>query len=517
MSALDFVHPQLLLVLAALAAAGIAALVWGERRNRARLATFGERQLLERASRIPGAGRRLAAQGLAVAGLCLAVGALARPQFGAKPVVLTRTGRDVLFVLDLSRSMNAEDVPPSRLAAAKQAVREVLEASPGDRVGLAVFGGSAFLQVPLTLDRAAFDLFLNAAGTDDVSDPGTNLPAALNAAISAFGEDSEPRYRAVVLLSDGENLQGDPGRAIAALRQAGIRVFTVGVGTSEGSPIPERAANQLVGYHRDESGQVVVTRLEEETLRQVASETGGSYLRLSGGASVRRLTSELAQLEKREVSSRLFTQLVDRFQWPLALAILVLFVAAGLEAAPAAGRRAARAAAAFLFLSAAVWAAPGRLAAQQRIDPDDGESLYRAGRFQEAYDAFQRAAQKGKRTPILSYDSGNALYRLGRYDAAAGSFREALADSSDVRQAGAYNLGNSLIKASEAEQDREEELRRAISAYEEALLLSPKDGDAKWNLELALRKLEAEQKRQQQSQQGGEGQGGGGGDRDQPK
>ena len=153
-----------------------------------------------------------------------------------------------------------------------------------------------------------------------------------------------------------------------------------------------------------------------------------------------------------------------------------------------------------------------------------GRAAFTAGQFQdaltafqEAYDAFQRAARDGKRTPILSYDSGNALYRLGRYDDAASSFRESTGDSSAVRQAGVYNLGNSLVKASETEQDREEELRRAISAYEEALLLSPEDRDAKWNLELALRKLEAEQKRQQQSEQGGEGEGGGGGDRNQPQ
>jgi Ca-activated chloride channel family protein len=521
MMGLAFVHPRVLLLLAMLAGAGAAALVAVERRRRAQLAAFGERRLLERAGPLPGSRRRLAAHVLALACLCLALAALARPQFGAKPVVLTRTGRDVLFALDLSRSMNAEDVPPSRLSAAKQAIREVLEASPGDRVGLAVFGGSAFLQVPLTLDRAAFDLFLAAARTDDISDPGTNLPAALAAAATAFGDDSEPRYRVVVLLSDGESLEGDPSRAIAALREEGIRVFTVGVGSREGAPIPERAAGQLMGYHRDESGQVVVTRLDEETLRRVASATGGSYLRLTGGASVRQLAGEIAHLEKREISSHLFTQLLDRYQWPLALALAALFLASLLEVAPAAGRRGPRSAAAkrvfLLAMASMAFAPPVRLAAQQGIDPSDGESLYRAGLFQEAYDAFQLAIQKGERSAALSYDTGNTLYRLGRYDAAVGSFREALAESSAVRQPSTYNLGNAFVKASESQDERQEDLRRAIAAYEQALLLSPEDKDAKWNLELALRKLEEEDQRQEQQGGGGGGDGQGGGGEEEEK
>lgn len=510
-----FVHPQLLIALAALAALGAAALVASSRRGRADLAAFGERGLLERAGRLPCGRRRAAAQSLALLALCLALGSLARPQFGAKPVVLTRTGRDVLFVLDLSRSMNAEDVTPSRLLAAKQAIREVLEASPGDRVGLAVFGGSAFLQVPLTLDRAAFDLFLGSASTEDLSDPGTNLAAALTTAATAFGDDSEPRYRVVVLLSDGENLQGDPGRALETLRRAGVRVFTVGVGTPEGGPIPEHAGGQLLGYHRDEAGQPVVTRLEEDVLRRVAADTGGSYLRLASGASVRRLTAQLGELEKREISSRLFTELVDRYQWPLAAALAALFLASLLELAPRARPRAGAAVIGWLALAAlAGAAAPGRLAAQQAPDRDDGEGLYRAGRFQEAYDAFQRAAERHGRTADLTYDAGNALYRLGRYDAAAGSFRDAQTEPTPVKQPSTYNLGNALVKAAESQPDRRDDLRRAVSAYEQALLLSPADRDAKWNLELALRKLEQEEQRQQQQQnQGGGGGEGGQGDR----
>jgi Ca-activated chloride channel family protein len=207
---------------------------------------------------------------------------------------------------------------------------------------------------------------------------------------------------------------------------------------------------------------------------------------------------------------------VDRYQWPLAAALIALFLASLLELAPRIRPRAGAALVGWLALTTALGAAaPGRLAAQQLPDRDDGEGLYRAGRFQEAYDAFQRAAERHGRSADLSYDAGNALYRLGRYDAAAGSFRDARSEHTPVKQPSTYNLGNALVKSAEAQPDRREDLRRAVSAYEQALLLSPADRDAKWNLELALRKLEQEEQRQQQQrqQQGGGGGKGGEGDR----
>jgi Ca-activated chloride channel family protein len=317
-----FTEPHFLILLACALPLGVTAMALFDRRRRRDLERFGEPRLLARGSALEPRGRLLA-QAVGLLALCLMLLALARPQFGEKPLVLSRTGRDVLFLLDLSRSMNAQDLPPSRLEAAKGVVREVLDASPGDRVGLVVFGGSAFLQVPLTLDRAAFELFLEAASTDDVSDPGTNIAEALATAARGFGDDSEPRYRAVVLLSDGESLEGDLGPALAEFRKSHIRVFAVGLGTLTGGPIPRRSRTRLLGYHRDVNGEVVVTRLQEQSLRAIARATGGGYLRLESGG-VRNLTAELAQLEKREISSRTFTQLADRYQWPLALAVLAL-------------------------------------------------------------------------------------------------------------------------------------------------------------------------------------------------
>ncbi|MFN2433501.1 MAG: VWA domain-containing protein [Gemmatimonadota bacterium] len=493
---MDFAEPLLLIPLALWLLLAPAALALAERRRRRDLAAFGDVALLGRASALPRARGRILAQALAVTAVGLALLALARPRLGEKPLVLTRTGRDVAFVLDLSRSMLAEDVRPSRLEAAKHAAREVLEASPGDRVALVIFGGSAFLQVPLTLDRAAFELFLEAAGVDDVSDPGTNLAVALATAAEAFGEDSERRYRAAVVLSDGEGLEGEVGGAIRVLREAGIRTFALGLGTEQGAPIPSRVGERLLGYHRDAAGEVVVTRLEAATLERVARETGGTYRSWDGGRGARRLALDLAQLESREISSRTFTQLAERYQWPLALALAALL----LEWVVAWRARPAAAVLALLV--------PVLLEGQQ---PSEGERLYHAGDFAAAYEAFRAQAEGEDPDPALTYDTGNALYRLGRYDAAAASYRDALGGGHELRHRASYNLGNAFFKSAEDSENPREGLRRAISAYEEALVLNPDDEAAKWNLELALRRLDEEEERRSPSAGGGGG-GGGGGD-----
>jgi Ca-activated chloride channel family protein len=492
-----------------------AAVVLLERRRRRDLDRFGDPRLLGPVSALPARRGRAGGLALAAAGLGLATLALARPQLGREPLVLTRTGRDVVFALDLSRSMNAEDAAPSRLGAAKRAVRALLEASPGDRVALVVFGGSAFLQVPLTLDRAAFELFLDAADTDDVSDPGTNLEQALRAAGSAFGPDSERRYRVAVVLSDGEELEGEGEAALEDLRQAGVRVFALGVGTPGGAPIPLRAGSRLAGWHRDAAGEVVVSRLREDGLRRVAQATGGRYEAWDGGAGAGRLAAELAGLEKREISSRALVQRAERFQWPLALAVAALLAGSLLERRAGGrgrgGSRPWRTGALLLLPALAALGAARPAAAQGR-----GERLYREGRFEEAYEAFREQADRDEAGPELHYNAGNALYRLGRYAEAAERYRRALEAPAALRQRASYNLGNAAYRGAEGADDRREGLRAAVRAYEESLLLSPADTAAKWNLELALRELEREEQRQAEGGGGGgggeEGGGGGGGD-----
>jgi Ca-activated chloride channel homolog len=324
MSVLSFGSPLVLTFLLLLPLAGWA-LQRDRRRRNAQLEAFGDESLLAGSSALPVARRRVIGQTLHLGALALGVVALARPQLGERPTPLAHTGRDLLVLLDLSRSMNAAAGAGSanRLAVAKGAVAAVLAAAPGDRVGLIVFGGSAFLQLPLTSNHSAFQRFLNAASTDDIGDPATSLASALSAAATTFEHDGERGYQSVLLVSDGENGADDVGVPLARLRRAGIPVFAIGVGTPDGAPVPADSAEAPDKWHRDHIGRIVLSRLEEGDLRRVARESGGSYVRWSEEAT-QGLGAQLSRMEKRTISSREGTERVDRFQWPLGLVLVAL-------------------------------------------------------------------------------------------------------------------------------------------------------------------------------------------------
>jgi Ca-activated chloride channel family protein len=279
-----------------------------ERRRRRAMEAFGEPALIEALSVLPSSGRRLLTATCGIAGMALSVIALARPQSGTSERSVKGSGADVLFLLDLSRSMRSPDVPPSRLDAAKAAARTIAAALPDDRVGLLVFAGDGFLQLPATVDRSTFEAFLSAASPSDVPDPATNLEAAAGVAANVIRGDST--YTALVLLSDGEDNVGKLEGAIRTLQSAHARTFTIGVGTPDGAPIDSGAT----------------TRLVEDNLRDVARRTGGVYARWSGPTSVAPVTAALSQMPARPIAGTARLAGVDRFEWPLALAFVLLLI-----------------------------------------------------------------------------------------------------------------------------------------------------------------------------------------------
>jgi Ca-activated chloride channel family protein len=326
---MTFGYPVALALLLLALPPAVWAVLRHDRGRRVRLHSFGQPSLLARASTIPSERLNVVRQALALGALGLGLLAVARPQFGERPASLVHTGGDVLVLLDLSRSMNAAEGAAqgglTRLAVAKAAVLEALAGSPGDRVGLVVFGGSAFLQLPLTADHAAFRRFLDAATTDDLANPATDLSRALTAAATTFEHEGERGFQSVLLVSDGESVEGDIGPPLKRLRLAGVPVFAVGIGTGEGAPIPADSSEAPEKWHRDHIGRIVQSRLEEGDLRRAANETDGVYLRWTPGAGAG-LRAELGRLEKRTMSSRTSPERADRFQWPLGLAILMLAV-----------------------------------------------------------------------------------------------------------------------------------------------------------------------------------------------
>jgi Ca-activated chloride channel homolog len=322
---MSFAYPAVAAILLLVLPLGAWAVFRFERRRQTRLDHFGAAGLLAHASALPSGRRRFVRHSLWLGAMAFGVLALARPQFGQRAGSLAEMGRDVLVLLDLSRSMNAAVGDRSRLSLAKEAVLQVLAGSAGNRFGLVVFGGSAFLQLPLTADHAAFRRFLEAATTDDLSNPATDLSRALSAAATAFEHGGQRGFQTVLLVSDGESVEGDVGPALKRLRGAGVPVLVMGVGTLEGAPIPADSAEAPEKWHRDHIGRVVLSRLEEGDLRRAAQETNGAYVRWAPGAAAS-LNTELARLEKRTIASRSSPERADQFQWPLGLAVLLLAI-----------------------------------------------------------------------------------------------------------------------------------------------------------------------------------------------
>jgi Ca-activated chloride channel family protein len=260
---------------------------------------------------------------LAVAFLVLA---LARPQWGAKEEVIQRKGLDVVVAVDVSLSMFAEDIKPNRISRSKQEILRFAERLQGDRVALVAFAGDAFLQCPLTSDYSAFRIFLDVLDPSLIEAPGTDIARALDVSLKAFPE-GDGKHRVLVLLTDGED---HSGRALAAARRAadqGVLIYTVGIGSASGVPIPVVDGRGHKTYKRDGRGNLVTTRMDPDLLREIARLGGGSFYHAQPGHfELLDVLKEINGLEKRELDSQRFSRFEDRYQIPLGIALLLLLL-----------------------------------------------------------------------------------------------------------------------------------------------------------------------------------------------
>jgi Ca-activated chloride channel family protein len=259
--------------------------------------------------------------------LALLTIAVAGPRAGSREVTMKRRGIDIMIAIDVSNSMLARDIPPSRLAKAKREVSAFLERLEGDRVGVVAFAGDAYLQCPLTLDYGAARMFLDVIDPGSVTRQGTNLGAAIRTAMASHPEE-EDKYKAIVLVTDGEDLSGDGLAAAEEAGKRGIRIDTIGVGSESGEPIPlVDESGTPGGYKKDSSGEVVMTRLDAESLERIALAAGGQFHRATTGElELDRLYESLAKIQERELASKTITQYEERFQIPLGLAIALLLL-----------------------------------------------------------------------------------------------------------------------------------------------------------------------------------------------
>ena len=325
---MTFGNPQYLLLLAAIpVAVGLLAFSLYTR-NRA-LARFGDPALMRRLTESVNTPGRVTRSALTVLALGLIVLAIARPQWGETEQVVERHGVQLMVALDISRSMLAEDVKPNRLARAKLEVADLLQQLHGDEVGLVLFSGAAFIQFPLTFDYSTARTFLDNADTDMIPYQGTVIDEAID--VSMVGLDNDRAgHKAILLISDGEEYQeSDSLRAANRAADAGLTVYTIGVGTSDGEPIPIRDRwGNLVGYQEDGDGTMLLSRINEDVLRDVAEAGGGRFVMAGGSTSAAEvIAEELDGLEKSVVESEVTNTRVERFQWFVAAAIALLMIA----------------------------------------------------------------------------------------------------------------------------------------------------------------------------------------------
>ena len=254
--------------------------------------------------------------------------ALARPQWGKKMELVKREGLDIVVAIDVSASMLAADMPPSRLEKAKSEIASLIDLLKGDRIGLVVFAGDAYIQCPLTLDYSAAKMFLSGIDYGSVPKPGTALGEAIRTAVGAFVQ-KERKHKVLLVITDGEDTQdSDPMSAVEEAKKAGVVIYTIGVGTPAGEPIPLRnTAGQVTGYKKDESGQVVMSRLDEAGLQEVALKTGGKYYRATAGElELDKIFDDISKMERKELTGQFMARWEERFRWFLAAAFALLSV-----------------------------------------------------------------------------------------------------------------------------------------------------------------------------------------------
>ncbi|HOC54771.1 MAG TPA: VWA domain-containing protein [Verrucomicrobiota bacterium] len=529
---MTFANPHALWLLLALPPVLLAFFWWAGRKRQQLLTQFIQARLLPGLTvGISPAREKIRAACLVSAVACLLL-ALARPQWGFDWEEVKQRGLDIVVAIDTSKSMLATDVAPNRLARAKLAALDLMKRAKTDRLGLVAFAGSAFLQCPLTIDDSAFRQSVEALDVNIIPQGGTALVDAIQTALTAYKEGDN--YKVLVLLTDGEDHDSGALEAAEKAAQEGLRIFTVGIGTSDGEILRVQNSQGGSDYVRDEQGNVVKSHLNEDLLKRIAfTSEGGAYIPLRGAKAIDSLYDDrLASLPKSQHREKFIRRYHERYYWPLAAAIVLLLVemlfperkrerpakrpgaargmwrrSPGANPAPSAGRETApassmlRAQSSLPALLSLLLCAPVAALAS----PSSALREYKAGNFDQAFKEYQRLLRQNTNDSRLHFNAGAAAYRNRQFEEAARQFNAALS-SPDLKLQGLayYNEGNSLFHLGERSPDpkqRKEAWENALTNYQSAMKLSPQDPDAKFNYEFVKKKLEELKQQQQQNQQ----------------
>ena len=458
------------------------------------IARIGDPGLVQLLIRNFSPGRFLVKFSLALLAFSAVVLGAANPQKPGSMENIHRQGVDVMIVLDVSKSMLAQDSKPSRLERAKQLLNRLVDKLENDRLGIVLFAGRAYLQMPLTTDHGAARMYIQDASPDIVPTQGTVIAEALKMANASFN-NKERKYKSIVLISDGEDHDPEALPVAKTLAADGVMINTVGIGSPEGATIIDPATNEL---KKDEQGQTVITKLNEAELQQLADASNGRYIRLDNIDDVLiTLTQQLDSIEKKSLNDSEFIDYISYFQWLLGIALLLLLAEFFLSERRRERtiRRFPVAAQALFFTTVLVTCA---CLPSQAQSPEarirSGNRYYNDKKIDQAQKEYEEAARQAPGNPAANYNLGNAQFRKNSFGDAEKSYDASISNAPDsaTREKGLYNKGVAMI--------RQKKLQESIDAWKKALRLDASDEDARDNLQKALMELKQQQQQQQKDQ-----------------
>ena len=459
-----------------------------ERRRRVLLGKLIATRLHERLAGTVSVPKRRWRFALILLGLAGVIVSLAQPRYGFAWQESKRRGRDVIIAIDTSKSMLATDLAPNRLTRAKLAAQDLITQLQGDRVGVIAFAGGAFLQAPLTADTNAILSSLQELDTEIIPRGGTDIAGAIRTAMDAFGK-GESDHRALIVFTDGEELDAD-GVKEAEKQKDVLKIFTIGLGSAEGALIPMPGARGGTEFLKDNDGQIVKSRLDEDRLRKIAEAGGGFYLRLQNSREQmgQLIRDGLGSMTETDIDAKVSRQPIERYQWPLGAGILLLAVAMLIGER----RRTKLAKAALLAVML-----PGFAQAKNA-----GVEAYERKDFKDAEARFSKQLRLRPESPELHFNLGSAAYQSGDLDKALEAFSKAVTSPDPKLHAKAeYNLGNTLFKRGAELKESEpkiQEWKNALQHYDQALTVEPKNADAKYNRELVGKLIEELENKQEE-------------------
>ncbi len=476
----------------------------GWRRRHARLKKLGDPVLLRQL--MPGISkyRPTVKFSLLLAGLGLVIVMLARPQMGSKISHEKRQGIETIICLDISNSMLAEDVVPSRLDKSKMLVENLVDNFTNDKIGLVVFAGDAFVQLPITSDYVSAKMFLQNISPSLIQTQGTNIAQAIDLASKSFTQQNNVG-RAIIVITDGENHEPGATEAAAVAKKKGINVFILGIGNTQGAPIPTSDG----GYLKDNEGNTVMTALNEQMCKELAQAGSGQYIHVDNTSDAEKLLNDdLTKLQKGDTTSVVYSEYDEQFQAVGILVILLLMIEICILdvknpllrnikffGKTLGARRATRSAKQILIVVLLLFVCTGSLFAQNdRMCIREGNKAYHVQKWAQAETQYRKALSKNNKNPQALYNLGCALMMQQKDSMAMQQYQQAsqLETNKMRRSKSFHNMGVIM--------QNHREYAQAIECYKNALRCNPQDNEARYNLALCQKLMKSQPQQNDKNQ-----------------